>query len=102
MIAKKTLLPILVAVLLAFAMMPISMIESYAETEDSVPTGVVKDGALDGIKVRIRPTGSFKPLSINQDGSGNQNCVHLYYQGKSSQFYKASGTKTVTFKVRLK
>lgn len=50
--------------------------------------GSLVDGTtLNGAKVRIRPTGSHKPLAVNEDGSGKQNCVHLYYQGKSSQFY---------------
>ena len=37
-----------------FGMMPVNMARSYAETADSAPVGLVEDGALDGIKVRIR------------------------------------------------
>jgi len=78
---------ICLSLLMVFAMMPMNKFQAYAADTDGTTTGLVKDGALDGLKVRIRPTGSFKPLSINEDGSGSQNCVHLYYQGKSSQFY---------------
>ena len=54
---------------------------------DTVSPGLVEGGVLDGMKVRFRPEGSYAPLAINQDGTGTQNVAHLFYNGKSSQFY---------------
>lgn len=83
---KKRLLPILMSLLMVFTMMPMIAGTVFAETDTD--TGTVLSGdTLDGVKVRFRPAGSHKPLSINDDGNGSQNCVHLYYNGKSSQFY---------------
>ena len=83
--AGQKLTMIFLAVMMVITSIPFIGIQTtYADTVDGT---LLSGDELDGVKVRIRPTGSFKPLSINDDGDGNQNCVHLYYQGKSSQFY---------------
>ena len=84
MTAKIRLLPILVAVMMIFGMMPTASATVRAE---DIPETALSGDVLNGCKVRIRPAGSHQPLSINKDGSESQNCVHLFVQGKSSQFY---------------
>ncbi len=75
---------ILLSVMLAMTMFVIpAPVQVHAE---SISSGLVQNGVLDGVKVRFRPAGSHKPISINQDGTGSQNVAHLYYNGHSSQF----------------
>ena len=69
---------------MVFPIIPMTAAPASAQTDNGT---VVTGDTLNGIKVRFRPAGSHKPLSINQDGDGSQNCVHLYYNGKSSHFY---------------
>ncbi len=42
---------------------------------------------LDGATLLIRPAGSHLALSINHDGAGQHNVVHLYNIGASSRFH---------------
>ena len=81
----RSTLGILFSVMLVLTMFVIpAPIQAQADSDEP---GLVKNGALDGVKVRFRPAGSYAPLAINQDGTGSQNVAHLYYNGRSSQFY---------------
>ena len=81
----KKLVSVFLAVAVAVTFIPV--FGTQMASADTVSGTLLDEGELHGLKVRIRPTGSFKPLAVNDDGNGSQNCVHLYYQGKSSQFY---------------
>ena len=61
---KKMLLPILMAILMVFPMIPMAAAPVSAQTDNGT---VVMGDTLNGIKVRFRPAGSHKPLSINQE-----------------------------------
>ena len=81
----KKLVAVIMAILMVLAFLPVQKTQTaFADTLNGT---LLAGDELNSIKVRIRPSGSFKPLSINEDGEGNQNCVHLYFLGKSSQFY---------------
>lgn len=84
MITRKRIFPILLAVLMLFVMMLIASEAVHAEDENET---ALSGNTLNGCKVRIRPASGHQPLSIHEDGSGSHNCVHLFVQGKSSQFY---------------
>ena len=98
MIMKKKLLPIFMAILLAFVMMPAA--SEIVHAEDNQETALSGD-VLNGCKVRIRPASGHQPLSINKDGSESQNCVHLFVQGKSSQFCPPLPSLRLSEKSRL-
>ena len=75
---------VLIAVAMAVSFIPAPGVQDvFAEESGAALSGY----ALDGLKVRIRPADSYAPLSINKDGYETQNCVHIFNQGRSSQFY---------------
>ena len=75
---------VLIAVAMVVSFIPAPGLQDvFAEERGAALSG----HALDGLKVRIRPADSYAPLSINKDGYETQNCVHIFNQGRSSQFY---------------
>lgn len=73
---------LLSAMMIMLILIPGSMFV-YADDDSSALSG----DTLDGLKVRIRPAGSHQPVSVYEDGSGNQDWAHLFVQGKSSHLY---------------
>ena len=65
MIGKKRSISILLAVLMAFVMMPAA--SEIVHAEDNQVTALSGD-VLNGCKVRIRPEGGHQPLSIKALG----------------------------------
>ena len=67
----QKLVAVIMAILMVLALLPVQKTQTaFADTLNGT---LLAGDELNGIKVRIRPSGSFKPLSINEDGEGNQN-----------------------------
>ena len=65
----KKLASVLLAVAMVVTFIPVFGTQAaFAGTDDGT---LLDKGELHGLKVRIRPTGSFKPLAVNDDGSGS-------------------------------
>ncbi len=67
---------------------------------ETVDPSCVPGDALNGVKVRFRPAGSYKPVSVEDDGDGGQEDLILYYLGESTHFRleKADGD---SYKIRF-
>lgn len=55
-------------------------------TMQATDSDCVPGSELDHVKVRIRPAGSHKPVSVKDDGDGSQKDLILYYLGESTHF----------------
>lgn len=71
-----------------------------ADGEETIDSDCVPGDKLDGVKVRFRPAGSHKPVSVEDDGDGDQEDLILYYLGESTHFRleKADGD---SYKIRF-
>lgn len=71
-----------------------------ADGEEAIDSDCVPGDDLDGVKVRFRPAGSHKPVSVEDDGDGDQKDLILYYLGESTHFRleKADGD---SYKIRF-
>lgn len=71
-----------------------------ADDGETVDPDCVPGDDLDGVKVRFRPAGSYKPVSVEDDGKGDQKDLILYYLGESTHFRleKADGD---SYKIRF-
>jgi len=71
-----------------------------ADGGETIDPDCVPGDDLDGMKVRFRPAGSYKPVSVEDDGKGDQKDLILYYLGESTHFRleKADGD---SYKIRF-
>jgi len=60
--------------------------DALAAASEAPVTGIVPGSTLDGVKVRFRPAGSHKPVSVEDNGDGSQEDLLLYYLGESTHF----------------
>ncbi|MBE6465493.1 hypothetical protein [Denitrobacterium detoxificans] len=56
------------------------------QAADDTTGQIVPGDDLDGVKVRFRPAGSYKPVSVEDNGDGDQKDLLLYYLGESTHF----------------
>jgi len=80
----KKLAALFIIAVMSVSFIPILGFQDVYAAEGGTP---LSGDVLNGCKVRIRPAGSHQPLSIYHDGSDSHDHVHLFVQGKSSQFY---------------
>jgi len=94
----KKLAALFIIAVMSVSFIPILGFQDVYAAEGGTP---LSGDVLNGCKVRIRPAGSHQPLSIYHDGSDSHDHVHLFVQGKSSQFYLEKRMTTVILSISI-